>query len=204
MNSQNKKHTGFKQISVPIFVLIFVLVLLVQTISVVSVSLQMKNMLTDISLTNAIEQSKFMAKHAEYILKTSENPIADMQAYVNDIVRNGKIAYAVCIDKNVQAVAHSDSVKLGKIYDDDYTVEGSTKGSIMHSLFYADVQGYWTYDIMYPIYNSNGTQWGSFDTGIPTATISDRVQNIVMRQVVFTCCNFVCCPCKFYFVSICN
>ncbi|QEK01774.1 methyl-accepting chemotaxis protein [Treponema phagedenis] len=89
----------------------------------------------------------------------------------------------VIIDTNVTAVAHSDHIKLGKVYDDDYTIDGCTRGNIKTSRFWADVQNTWTYDIMYPIYK-DGKLFGSLDVGIPESGILEIQNEIIRVQII--------------------
>ncbi|CEM60683.1 HAMP domain protein [Treponema phagedenis] len=97
--------------------------------------------------------------------------------------KKNSVAYMVIIDTNVTAVAHSDHIKLGKVYDDDYTIDGCTRGNIKTSRFWADVQNTWTYDIMYPIYK-DGKLFGSLDVGIPESGILEIQNEIIRVQII--------------------
>lgn len=73
-------------------------------------------------------------------------------------------------------------IKLGKVYDDDYTVEGASKGMVKTSRFYADVQKYWTYDIMYPLYK-DGAIFGALDIGVPEQGIQEISLTVTKVQI---------------------
>ncbi|MGY5618945.1 methyl-accepting chemotaxis protein, partial [Vibrio cincinnatiensis] len=95
-------------------------------------------------------------------LENSNHPTQDLQALVDQLKQRSDVSYAIVIDSNVSAVAHSDKQKLNKTYEDDYTVAGATKGVQQYSKWYADVQQVWVFDIMAPIY-VNGQLYGTFD-----------------------------------------
>ncbi|WP_198138483.1 methyl-accepting chemotaxis protein [Photobacterium sp. SKA34] len=140
-------------------------------------------------------QAEFLAKNAGYILENSETPKKDLQALVDDLKQRPDVSYAIVIDNNVTAVAHSDKQKLNKKYDDAYTVDGATKGVQQYSKWYADVQKVWVFDIMAPIY-VNGQLYGTFDIGIPITEVSQATNGIITYQlgsmiVIFVLCLIV-------------
>lgn len=135
------------------------------------------------NLENAINQVRETAKACEQIVKDNENYLSEMQRFVDQEAKQSNVAYAVFIDTNVAAVAHSDHQKIGKVYDDSYTVDGSKHGKEMSSRFYADVQKIWTYDIMIPVYK-NGSQVGAIDIGVPESDIVGTINKIVLTVVL--------------------
>ncbi|HAS6068756.1 TPA: HAMP domain-containing protein [Vibrio vulnificus] len=136
-----------------------------------------------IILEDSQVQAEFLAMNASYILENSETPLDELQTFVSKLSQRSAIAYAIVIDRNVQAVAHSDPQKRNKIYKDDYTIKGATKGVIQYSRWYAEVQGYWVFDIMAPIY-VNGELYGTFDIGIPITQVDKATNGIVIAQLV--------------------
>ncbi|MBQ9238069.1 MAG: HAMP domain-containing protein, partial [Treponema sp.] len=132
-------------------------------------------------LNKSIQHVQAAAAHAGYIVAHSDNVLQDLQQLVDNAAALDFVSYAVVIDTHVQAIAHSDAIKLGKIYSDDYTIEGATRGSVMTSRFWADVQKLWTYDIMYPII-VNGQLFGSLDIGIPESGVTDVVRDLMIAQ----------------------
>lgn len=120
----------------------------------------------------------------ENILVSNSNPTVELQNFVENKVQQNGIAYAVVIDKNVTAIAHSDKEKIGKNYEDDsYSVDGAKNGKTMTSRFYADVQKSWTFDIMVPIYINN-TLYGSMDVGIFEGDITKVTNAILLKEII--------------------
>ncbi|RWX57441.1 methyl-accepting chemotaxis protein [Photobacterium chitinilyticum] len=145
-----------------------------------------------IILKKSQAQAELLAKNVEYVLSTSSQPLDDLQKMVQSLKSRSDISYAIVINKNVQAVAHSDTEKLNKIYDDSYTVDGATRGKPQYSKWYADVQDVWVYDILSPIY-VNGELYGTFDIGIPITEVSDAAKGIVITQLVVILSIFFIC-----------
>ncbi|MCW8330249.1 methyl-accepting chemotaxis protein [Photobacterium sp. SDRW27] len=162
--------------------------------SVTSTSYISNQEIDKIILKKSQAQAELLAKNVEYILSTSPQPLDDLQKLVQSLKIRSDISYAVVIDKNVQAVAHSDIEKLNKIYNDSYTVAGATKGKPQHSKWYADVQDVWVYDILSPVY-VDGELYGTFDIGIPITEVSEAAKGIVMTQLIAILAIFSICGC---------
>lgn len=145
-----------------------------------------------IVLNKSQAQAQLIAKNIEYILQQSTQPLADLQTLVASLKQRSDISYAVVINKNIEAIAHSDSKKIGKVYDDSYTITGAGRGEPKHSKWYADVQQVWVYDIMTPIY-VDGQLYGAFDVGVPITEVSAAVQDIVFTQLTAIISIFLIC-----------
>ncbi|OOE57252.1 methyl-accepting chemotaxis protein [Salinivibrio sp. ML323] len=146
----------------------------------------------NIILKRSQAQAELLADRAEYILENSSTPTADLQDMVSDLKGRDDISYAVMIDKNIKAIAHSDTQKLGKVYSDNYTVAGAGQGQPQHSRWYADVQEVWVYDIMMPVY-VDGRLWGAFDVGIPITEVDSAANGIAIAQLTAIGLIFVGC-----------
>ncbi len=140
---------------------------------------------TESMVQQFIHEDAQFARQAEIIIENGGS-VEELQKFVEDTVaKNDYVAYAVVVDSDVAALAHSDVEKIGKSYADDtsYSVPAATSGAIMNSQFYADVQKAWTYDIMYPIY-VNGSQFGSMDIGIFNSAVDSVVGKIRNAQTI--------------------
>ena len=145
----HKNNKSIKNSLISIFVISLVAVFLITTILI---GIVLKVNITNVLLNKSIETADEVKDSIEFILNNdSPNEVELLQNLVEKKAQKDNIAYAVIIDNNMEAVVHSDKEKIGKIYDDDYTIDGVKSGKIQTSKFYADVQKYWTYDIMIPI-----------------------------------------------------
>lgn len=141
---------------------------------------------SNVILEKSIAEAKQIASQIEIVLGYG-GTTKDIQELVeHQVSQNDYLAYAVVIDTDVVAIAHSDKEKIGKDYSDDtYTVDGAKNGQIKTSKFYADMQEAWTYDVMVPVYK-NGNLYGAMDVGIYEEYIAviqrklTRGQSIIM------------------------
>ncbi|PSU48371.1 methyl-accepting chemotaxis protein [Photobacterium frigidiphilum] len=162
--------------------------------SVTSTSYISHQEIDKIILKKSQAQAELLAKNVEYILSTSQKPLDDLQDLVQSLKTRSDISYAIVINKDVKAIAHSDIEKLNKIYNDNYTVDGATKGKAQHSKWYADIQDVWVYDILTPVY-VDGKLYGTFDVGIPITEVSEAAKGIVMTQLIAILAIFSICGC---------
>ena len=136
----------------------------------------------DIILNKSINEAKQMARQVELILENN-GEVSELQEIVETQVEEDDIAYAVVIDKACTAIAHSDTEKIGKKYDDEYTIDGAQNGNIKTSKFYADVQKQWTNDIMVPI-KVNGELYGSMDIGVYRNEVKETILKLTILQII--------------------
>lgn len=148
----------------------------------------------NIILKKSQAQAAVIANNVAYVLRTSSQPLLDLQELVASLKKRSDISYAIVIDKNITAVAHSDEQKLGKVYNDNYTLEGAGKGKSKHSKWYAEIQQVWVYDIMVPVH-VDGELFGAFDIGIPITEVSEAVEDIMLTQLIAIVSIFVVCVC---------
>lgn len=182
-----KKHKSIqKQLMISV-VGLFVLILVF--ITGVTAKLVRDNM-TKILIEKAQEQVYEIARQAEHTMEHSGDYLEELQEFVTQKEKQANITYAIVIDTNVQAVAHSDLNKRNKIYKDDYTIEGATKGKKQFTKWFAEVQGIWTYDIMEPIYK-DGELYGVIDIAIPESGINEVIKQILFYMIIVALIGFV-------------
>lgn len=179
-NKQKKQTVKTRLLSVFIIAIIVIF-----SMTTFLIGMILKNDITDVLLDKSIETANEVKDSIEYILNNNvEDEIGMLQDLVEEKASKDNIAYAVIIDNNIKSIAHSDEEKIGKVYDDDYTIDGVKGGKLQTSKFYADVQQYWTYDIMIPL-EKNGVKYGALDIGIPISGIDNVVNSFFKIQALF-------------------
>ncbi|MGL5269958.1 MAG: methyl-accepting chemotaxis protein [Selenomonadaceae bacterium] len=158
--------------------------------STAAVAFFVKGQMETVLLNKSIETATEMSQNITNMLSAQQAKTEDLQAFLAEKSKQKNIAYAVIIDKNAVAIAHSDAAKIGKQYDDAYTLDGAKNGNVKTSRFFADMQQIWTYDIMVPIYK-NGTQVGALDIGIPETGITEVIYKIVQIQTILSVIFFL-------------
>ncbi|MBU5427647.1 hypothetical protein KQI41_14755 [Tissierella pigra] len=166
------------------------LLLLAFVVSAVFTNLVLKEKSKNVLIEKAKEQVFEMAKQVEEILNNETNPIPELQKFVELKSTQDNVTYAIVIDKDVQAVAHSDIQKLNKVYEDEYTIDGAKHGKNQFTRWYAETQGIWTYDIMEPIYK-NGELYGVLDIGVPESGIKSISTAVLFYQIIIGCGSFI-------------
>lgn len=180
MKTEKVTNSSIKNRLVAIITLSLVVIFSLTTILI---SINIKKNMTDLILNKSIDTANQAKNLVEYIINSDDNAIEKLQNLVDKQAEKENIAYAVIIDKNCKAIAHSDKEKLGKVYDDSYTIDAVKNGKTMTSKFYADIQKTWTYDIMIPI-NHNGVLYGALDIGIPISGVDIVINNFLKYQVM--------------------
>ncbi|WP_163852834.1 methyl-accepting chemotaxis protein [Paenibacillus elgii] len=167
------------------------LLLLMLTTSTIATIYSIRSSMNTILIDKGVELNKEIADQAELILAGNPDSVKSLQALVERKIKETNLTYAIVIDTNVTAVAHSDPQKIGKVYKDDpYTEDGAKNGNIKTSAFYADVQKIWTYDIMTPIYK-DGKLYGAMDIGIPQSEISQTITKILTSVGIIVAISLV-------------
>ncbi|MFC9540300.1 methyl-accepting chemotaxis protein [Lysinibacillus sp. NPDC056959] len=144
----------------------------------------------EVLIEKANEQVYEIAKQAETILNSENDPIQSLQDFVELKAQQENVTYAIVIDSNVKAVAHSDKEKLGKTYEDAYTIDGAKHGKKQFTRWYAEVQDIWTYDIMEPIYK-DGELYGVIDIGVPESGIQSITNSVLSYQIITGIASFI-------------
>lgn len=181
-----------KKGSIKTYLLLFILgfLLLSSAINTVLTSVVINSNIREVLVEKAKDQVFEIGKQAEVILETEADPIEALQKFVKDKASQDNVTYAIIIDTNVKAVAHSDENKIGKVYEDEYTIDGAQNGKDQFSRWYAEVQEIWTYDIMQPIYK-DGQLYGVIDIGVPESGITDIINSVIKYQILIAAIGFV-------------
>ena len=189
MEEKHIKNKNFKRrLTVTFTTILIVLITAIAAITVYEV----KKSVLSLLLEEAKEKAGFAAGEVSGIyMYDKENTTEALQNFVEKTVGDSadKVAYCVVIDENATAVAHSDTEKIGKVYDDDYTLSAVQNGEKKSMKFYADVQKYWTYDVMVPVM-VDGQQKGCLDMGIPITGVTAFIKSIVNPVLIFSMIAF--------------
>ena len=118
MNKRKERNNGsIKRNLICIFI---VAIIVIFSITTVLIGYILKKSITDVLLNKSIETADEVKGSIELILDNDDsNEIEKLQNLVEEKSKKDNIAYAVIIDENIKAIAHSDKEKIGKVYDDD-------------------------------------------------------------------------------------
>ncbi len=100
--------------------------------------------------------------NANYIQELTEE--FSTQNLINTLAEDGKIVYALFIDKNLTAVAHSDGTRVGLDLSNDEASISAVVNKKPHSSRFMYQDKIPTYDVIYPV-EINGEHIGAIDIG---------------------------------------
>ncbi|MCT8978116.1 methyl-accepting chemotaxis protein [Clostridium sp. CX1] len=113
---------------------------------------------------------------ANKVQKLSEN--LQLQTLIQDLTKDKNIVYALFIDKNLKAVAHSEKDRIGISLNDEGSKKAAVEGKTHSSTFlYKDKVK--VYDVLVPVYK-NGAHIGAIDIGLSLENVTKTVYNTVM------------------------
>lgn len=164
--------------------------LLSAAINTLFTAIQIHKQLRTVMINKAYEMAYEVAREAEFILNSKKDPIPALNEFVTEKASQDNITYAIVIDINVQAVAHSNPEKRNKTYQDAYTIEGATTGKKQFTRWFAEDSGIWTYDIMQPVYK-DGTLYGVMDIAIPESGITSTISSVIRDQFLINILTFL-------------
>lgn len=118
---------------------------------------------------------------ANKVQKLSAN--IEVQKLVEDMIKdNSSIVYALFIDKNLKATAHSEKDRVGITLSDTGSKTAAVEGKIYSSIYlYKDKIK--VYDIIVPVY-SNGAHIGAIDIGFSLKNVVKTVYDIIIYILI--------------------
>ena len=101
----------------------------------------------------------------------------NIQTLVEDMTKDKSIVYALFIDKNLKATAHSEKDRIGISLDDVGSKTAAVDGKPYSSIFiYKNTIK--VYDVLVPVYN-NGTHIGAVDIGLSLENVTKATYYII-------------------------
>lgn len=101
----------------------------------------------------------------------------EIERLVNDVTKNSSIVYALFIDKNLKAVAHSEKDRIGITLDDQGSKTAAVEGKNYSSIF-TYKNKIKVYDVLVPVYK-NGTHVGAIDIGLSLDNVGKTTYYII-------------------------
>lgn len=118
------------------------------------------------------------------------NASVETQSLINELMSSDKgIVYALFIDKNLKATAHSEKDRIGKVLDDEGSKAAAVDGKIYSSTYKYKGKTE-VYDVVVPVYK-NGTHIGAIDIGLSTESVHKTIDAMVGMIVMISIIAFV-------------
>ncbi|CAH2214679.1 methyl-accepting chemotaxis protein [Tepidibacter aestuarii] len=113
----------------------------------------------------------------------------NIQTVIDKIAAEDNIVFALFIDKNLKAVAHSEKDRIGIDCNDKGSIEAAQNGKQYTSEFmYKDKIP--TYDVLMPVYD-NGEHIGAVDIGISMENLHAALKTTMIKSIITSIITFV-------------
>lgn len=160
--------------------IVAVLLMIFITLFIVSVYTVSKSMRTEILEQWGSLSSKMVDIYADMF--DPENP----QELVDKMFKENTLTYALFIDTNVTAVAHSNRDRIGVVLDDAGSIAAAKNGEPYVGFFYYEVTKSDVLDVLLPIRDGNGKLLGALNVGIPAdvKSVNRAIQGTISKIMV--------------------
>ncbi|SKA98337.1 methyl-accepting chemotaxis protein [Caloramator quimbayensis] len=112
------------------------------------------------------------------------------QAVIDELGKDPNIVYALFIDTNLKAAAHTDKSRIGIELKDEGSKMAATEGKEYSSEYFYDVKKVKVYDVLTPVYDK-GQLIGAIDVGLSMKSVYDSVSKIVILLSVMGIISFL-------------
>lgn len=107
----------------------------------------------------------------------------DYQKLVENIASNKGIVYALILDKQAKAIAHSNKERIGKVFDDEGSRTAAIEGKPYFSTYYYEAAKQTVYDVLVPLF-VNGEHIGAVDVGLSMESVNNSIKSAVTLILV--------------------
>lgn len=122
------------------------------------------------------------------------------QSLVDEISKKNTIVYALFINKDLEAIAHSNHERIGIKLDDAGSISAAKDGKEFSSEFYYTAEKVKVYDVLKPVY-INGEHVGALNIGLSMKMVNDRVRQNIIYIVIISLVFFSGLSFVLYFIS---
>ncbi|WFD11035.1 methyl-accepting chemotaxis protein [Tepidibacter hydrothermalis] len=113
----------------------------------------------------------------------------DVQTVVDKMTEQDNIVFALFIDKNLNAVAHSEKDRIGMQLSDEGSIQAAQNGEQYTSEFmYKDTIP--VYDVLMPVYD-NGEHIGAIDIGISKKNLNSAIRSTMIKSIITAIVTFI-------------
>lgn len=122
------------------------------------------------------------------------------QYLINNLSKNEEIVYALFIDPNLKATAHSDPERIGISLDDEGSKTAIQQGKTYTSTYYYEKEKTKVYDIILPI-KMDGKVLGAIDIGLSMKNTERTINQIILLTTVVSAAAYVLISLILFFVT---
>ncbi|RKD33795.1 methyl-accepting chemotaxis protein [Thermohalobacter berrensis] len=113
----------------------------------------------------------------------------DKQALLEKLAQNENIVYALIIDKNLKAVAHSNRDRIGIELSDVGSKTAAVDGKTYTGTYFYEVENTEVYDVLKPLY-IDGKHVGAVNVGISMKNLNSAIKEIIVNGIIIASISF--------------
>jgi signal transduction histidine kinase len=112
------------------------------------------------------------------------------QDIVETLGKEENVIYAVIIDKNLKAIAHSDKSRIGIELKDKGSIAAAIEGKTYSDKFYYEKEKINTQDVLIPIYE-DGEHIGAINVGLSLKHLNIALHNTIIKATIVALMFFI-------------
>lgn len=114
----------------------------------------------------------------------------DKQNLVQSLAKSENIVYALIIDKNLKAVAHSNLDSIGKQLSDAGSKSAAVDGKVYKGTYFYDTENVEVMDVLVPLYD-NGEHIGAVNIGISMKNLQAGINDMIKKSILMAIISFI-------------
>lgn len=114
----------------------------------------------------------------------------DKQNLVQSLAKSENIVYALIIDKNLKAVAHSNLDSIGKQLSDAGSKSAAVDEKVYKGTYFYDTENVEVMDVLVPLYD-NGKHIGAVNIGISMKNLQAGINDMIKKSILMAIISFI-------------
>lgn len=114
----------------------------------------------------------------------------DKQKLVESLAKSENIVYALIIDKNLKAVAHSNLDSIGKQLSDTGSKSAALDEKVYTGSYFYDTENVEVMDVLIPLYD-NGKHIGAVNIGISMKNLKAGITDMMKKSILMAIISFI-------------
>lgn len=114
----------------------------------------------------------------------------DKQKLVESLAKSENIVYALIIDKNLKAVAHSNLDSIGKQLSDAGSKSAALDEKVYTGTYFYDTENVEVMDVLVPLYD-NGKHIGAVNIGISMKNLKAGITDMMKKSILMAIISFM-------------
>lgn len=112
------------------------------------------------------------------------------QDVVETLGKEENVVYALIIDKDLKAIAHSDVTRIGINLTDKGSYEAAINGKVYSDKYFYEKENVKVQDVLIPLYE-NGEHLGAINVGLSLENLNIALKNTIIKAIVIAVIFFI-------------